>query len=130
MFSQGFWKSLLPLKGNAVKHFIQKWHKLDLQANVRLHNPDRGFTIKPGVAVNTANPRENKAGSHEPQRRSTKVLVIDRLRVEPFQGSELAHFDPGVHCCASTPGFVVKPVPGSIALCFREKTLHSVAGRD
>ena len=39
------------------------------------------------------------------------------------------HDDPGVRC-ASTPSYVVKPVPGSIAPVFDEKMLHGAARRE
>ena len=35
--------------------------------------------------------------------------------------------NPGVRCCTSPPGCVLKPVPGSIAMVFHEKILHGIA---
>ena len=67
--------------------------------NVRRLNPEWGSTIVPGIR---SRPCETPLG---------------------FNISQSSQ--PGVRRVAATPGFVVKPVPGSIASCFHATALVS-----
>jgi len=50
---------LMSAQGNAVKYFYQQLMTRSPPARRRPpHNPDRGFTTEPGVAVRTAHPRK------------------------------------------------------------------------
>ena len=68
------------------------------------NQPQRGFTAKPGVAVTTAHPRNNRTRPCKPQRGSTSPMPFFWVQVpevvEPRWGSGQSRF-PDLGCAAT-----------------------------